>query len=84
MQVTAATKDVQRRLDAGRPDQAHRRPRRRARIRGPRPAEVREHWLRGEKIRAIKPHRDATGSDPTSAKEAVDRIEATGAQDTPS
>lgn len=85
MQLTAATKDVHKRLDV-QDDQIKRIadhlgvPASEVRVL----PEVREALARGEKIRAIKLYRAATGSDLESATEAVDRIEAAGAQDSPS
>ncbi|OWV04447.1 hypothetical protein B5D80_20265 [Micromonospora wenchangensis] len=45
--------------------------------RGPALPGVREHLARGDKIRAIKAYREATGTDLRTAKEAVEAI-ATG------
>ncbi|WP_433231926.1 hypothetical protein ACQP2H_08295 [Micromonospora sp. CA-248260] len=44
--------------------------------RGPALPGVREHLARGEKIKAIKAYREATGTDLRTAKEAVEAIAA--------
>ncbi|WP_207922858.1 hypothetical protein [Micromonospora sp. KC606] len=40
----------------------------------PAPPGVREHLTRGEKIKAIKAYREATGADLRTAKEAVEAL----------
>ena len=83
MQVTAATKDVQRRLDV-QDDQI----KLTADRVGVPASEVRVLPRSARRWRAARRSAPsstiATGSDLTSAKEAGDRIESTGAQNTPS
>ncbi|MFI9530100.1 hypothetical protein [Micromonospora rosaria] len=43
----------------------------------PEPPGVREHLIRGDKIKAIRAYREATGADLRTAKEAVEAMQGT-------